>query len=115
MPRRKRVVHRRKKRVARRGRMRGRGFFGDLWSGIKRAVTRPSTWLTGASMLPTPLAPLFKVGSVISGLTGHGRKRRCKRGRGLMYKRPVGAIYRPFYGVKKSSRMIGSGLITEPL
>lgn len=81
---RKRKVHRKKHR-----KMLGRGFFGDLWSGIKRAVTRPSTWLSAASMLPTPLAPAFKVGSVVSGLTGNGRrklahKRQRGRGFGLM-------------------------------
>lgn len=57
-------------------RMRGRGFFGDLFAGIRRAITKPSTWLSGASMLPTPLAPIFKAGSVISGLTGNGRRKK---------------------------------------
>jgi hypothetical protein len=68
----------RRVRRARRGRrrMRGSGFFGSLWEGIKSAVRKPSTWLAGASMLPTPLAPVFKVGSVVSGLTGNGRRMR---------------------------------------
>jgi hypothetical protein len=56
--------------------MAGHGFFGDVWSGLKRAVTKPSTWLGAASMLPTPLAPVLKVGSVVSGLTGNGRRKR---------------------------------------
>lgn len=64
-------VHRRRPR-----RMRGRGFFGDIWEGVKRAVTKPSTWLGAAGFLPTPLAPAFKLGSVISGLAGHGRRRK---------------------------------------
>lgn len=55
--------------------MHGQGFFGDLWSGIKSAVKKPSTWLAGASMLPTPLAPLLKGASVVSGLTGNGRRK----------------------------------------
>lgn len=56
--------------------MKGSGFFGDLWSGIKSAVKKPSTWLGAAGMLPTPLAPALKLGSVVSGLTGHGRRRK---------------------------------------
>ncbi len=72
----------RRVRRARRGRrsMRGRGFFGSLWDGIKSAVTKPSTWLGAAGMLPTPLAPAFKLGGIVSGLAGHGRRR---RGRGM--------------------------------
>ena len=59
--------------------MHGQGFFGDLWgkikSGVSSAVRKPSTWLAGASMLPTPLAPLLKGASVVSGLTGNGRRK----------------------------------------
>jgi len=77
-----RKVGRPKKRKAVRRRvMRGAGFFGDLWSGVKRAVTKPSTWLGAASMLPGPLSIPFKVGSVVSGLTGHGRRRAVRRRR----------------------------------
>lgn len=93
-------VHRRKRKTHRR--MRGSGFFGSLWDGIKSAVRKPSTWLAGASMLPTPLAPIFKVGSVVSGLTGNGRRKRLHRKR-------RGGMRMPLY-------MRGSGMsITEPL
>lgn len=60
--------------------MHGSGFFGDLWSkfksGVSSAVKKPSTWLGAAGMLPTPLAPLLKAGSVVSGLTGNGKRRK---------------------------------------
>jgi hypothetical protein len=66
--------------------MHGKGFFGDLWSGIKRVgskigdfakdkLTKPSTYLGIAGMLPTPLAPALKASSFITGLAGKGRKR----------------------------------------
>ena len=69
---RKRVVRKRK---AHR-RMRGSGIFGRIWEGIKTAVTKPSTWLAGASMIPSPLSMPLKIAGTVAGLAGHGRRRR---------------------------------------
>ncbi len=72
--------------------MMGQGFFGDLWSGIKNVgrkvgdfakdkLTKPSTYLGLAGMLPTPLAPAFKAGAFASGLAGHGKRKKRVGGR----------------------------------
>ncbi len=82
MPR-KRVV-RRRKRVAHRRRHRGAGFFGSLWDGIKSAVRKPSTWLAGASMIPSPLSIPLRVAGTISGLAGHGRRKKRAPRRRMM-------------------------------
>lgn len=76
MPRKRKAVGARRRKM-----LKGDGFFGSLWDGIKSAVKKPSTWLAGASMIPSPLAMPLKAASVISGLTGNGkRKRRVQRG-----------------------------------
>lgn len=63
--------------------MAGSGFFGDVGRFFKNAgnkfvetIKKPSTILGGLSMLPTPFSPILKVGSVVSGLTGHGKRRK---------------------------------------
>ncbi len=71
--------------------MRGEGFFGDLWSGIKSVgrkigdiakdkLGKPSTYLGLAGMIPSPLAPALRVAGTVAGLAGKGRKRRVRRG-----------------------------------
>lgn len=125
-----------RKRVAKRTRrMRGRGFFGSLWEGIKRAVTKPSTWLTAGGFIPSPLSLPLKVAGTVAGLAGHGRRRKARRrvGRGLpvlppVPRRPIGAIWglppmrtMPYTGPqwmdgKGRRRKIGRGIpSTDPL
>ncbi len=121
----RRRVHRKRPR-----RMRGSGIFGSIWEGIKRAVTKPSTWLTTAGMLPTPLSIPLKVAGAVTGLTGHGRRKRRHRGRGILSERmnspavrrlmpilrrplPYGAILGPSaYGLRGSGRGVPN---TDPI
>lgn len=103
----RRVRRTRRVRKGRR-RMHGSGFFGRLWEGIKGAVTKPSTWLGAAGMLPTPLAPALKLGGIVSGLAGHGRKR--MRGKGidrLRIRGPAGYVELP----RLYSNFRGSGFV----
>lgn len=80
-----------KRRTGRRKMLKGDGFFGDLWSGIKSAVTKPSTWLAGASMIPgNPLAAPLRVAGTVAGLTGNGKRRR-RTGRRMRGGRMVGS------------------------
>lgn len=85
MPRRRVLLQPRRRRTRT---LRGRGFFGDLWSGIKRVATKPSTWLSlGSRIAPGPLRIPLGLAGAASGLAGHGRRRRRVRrvrGRGLL-------------------------------
>ncbi len=63
-----------------------------MWSGIKKVgskigdfakdkLTKPSTYLGIAGMLPTPLAPALKVASTVTGLAGKGKRKRHGKGK----------------------------------
>jgi hypothetical protein len=103
-------------------RMRGSGIFGRIWDGIKRAVTKPSTWLTTAGMLPTPLSLPLKVAGAVTGLAGHGRRKRRHRGRGIgpwgapLQMRPLPYLRGPYGGVNLGLRGSGRGVPnTDPI
>lgn len=96
----RRVMRRPVRRVHRR---RGRGIFGDIGGFFTRTLPsvvrsgasfvgsqlrKPSTILGGLSMLPGQLSPLFKIGSVVSGLAGHGRRRKSYRRSRVTHRRP---------------------------
>ena len=103
------------KKVGRRRMLHGAGIFGDIGNFFKSAgrtvydkvlrpagseiasrARKPSTWLSLAGMLPTPLSGPLKAAGVVSGLTGNGKRRRKTarhKGRG-----------------SASGRMCGSGL-----
>ncbi len=70
---------RRRRRVTRR--IRGRGFFGDLWSGVKSAVRKPSTWLSAGGLIPSPLSLPLRLAGGVAKFAGHGRRRRVTRRR----------------------------------
>lgn len=112
---------RRSRRVGRR-RVRGRGLFSSIWSGIKSAVRKPSTWLGAAGMIPSPLSLPLKVASGISGFAGHGRRRRRRVGRkrvgrrrmrggaGLLGALSLGSLLRAAHSGLKSNRLVSRGL-----
>lgn len=105
----------------RRGRkMRGAGFFGDLWSGVKSvgsAIASPVNDLLKATKVISTLAPMVPiVGSTagkVAGALGYGRKRRVRRKMGgmaahMMTPSHMGGlaahIVPPFYGAGKRKR-----------
>lgn len=71
--------------------MHGQGFFGDLWSGIKSVgrkigdfakdkLTKPSTYMTLGSLIPGPFSTPLGIAGTLTGLAGHGRRRKVRRG-----------------------------------
>jgi hypothetical protein len=50
----------------------GYGFFDDL----KNTFSKPSSILSGLSLLPTPLSPLLGIAGTVTGLAGKGLKHR---------------------------------------
>jgi hypothetical protein len=72
--------------------MQGKGFFGDLWGNIKKVgskigdfakdkLSKPSTYLGLAGMIPSPLAPALKVAGTVAGLAGKGKRKRHGKGK----------------------------------
>lgn len=110
----------------RKRRMRGAGFFSDLWSGIKSvgsAVAGPVNDLLKATKVVSTLAPMIPVvGSTVgkaAGALGYGRrKRRVVRKRGGMAAHLM-VPSTPFYGgrkkraTKKTVKKRGAGQVLK--
>jgi len=86
--------------------MRGRGFFGDLWSGIKKGVRTVAPAIrTGLSMLPGGVGNVARAASPFLSQVGLGRKRRRRKMRGGS----IGSMLRSAYSKLKSGRYISRG------
>ena len=85
-------------------RHRGRGFFSNLWSGIKNTFSKPSRILGALSLIPSPLSGALRVAGTATGLAGHGRRKYRKR--------RIGGRRRAH---RRVHRRVGRGLSTEPI